>query len=357
MNVLALNSSPRAGGHSKTEWMLEHLVHGMRDAGADVEVINLHGKKIEPCIGCYTCWTKTPGKCLYKDDMTAELFPQWKASDMVVYATPLYNYTLNATLKAFLERTLPALEPFFEIHDGRMAHPLRHKVPAVVALSVAGMPDDGHFEAMSNFFRYYMASPGRKLLAEIYRPTAEMLAHPIVAEISEDIQHATVQAGRELVTAQRIEADTMARIRQPVMAPETFMSMANPFWKSCIAKGMTPKEFTAKEHVPRPDSLESFMAMFPAGIEKSAAANGEVCLQFDFSGDVHEPCHFVVNADRVEAVKGAHSAPDLVIRTPFALWMDIMIGEADGQTLFMEQKYTVEGEFAMMLKLFGKGES
>jgi len=62
MKILALNSSPRTGSQSKTELMLNHLVKGMREAGADVEVVNLRKKKINNCIGCFTCWTKTPGK-------------------------------------------------------------------------------------------------------------------------------------------------------------------------------------------------------------------------------------------------------------------------------------------------------
>ena len=39
MKVLALNSSPRAEGQSKTNLMLTSLVEGMQDAGAEVEVI------------------------------------------------------------------------------------------------------------------------------------------------------------------------------------------------------------------------------------------------------------------------------------------------------------------------------
>ena len=70
MKVLALNSSPRGGGQSKTEMMLTPLVEGMRDAGAEVEVANLREKKIKNCIGCFTCWTKTPGECVHKDDIT-----------------------------------------------------------------------------------------------------------------------------------------------------------------------------------------------------------------------------------------------------------------------------------------------
>jgi multimeric flavodoxin WrbA len=33
MKVLAINSSARIGGQSKTELMLNHLVEGMREAG------------------------------------------------------------------------------------------------------------------------------------------------------------------------------------------------------------------------------------------------------------------------------------------------------------------------------------
>jgi multimeric flavodoxin WrbA len=113
MKVMALNSSPRGDGQSKTAIMLNSLVEGMREAGAEVEVVSLSKKTIKPCAGCFSCWTKTPGKCIYKDDMTRELFPRWLKSDLVVYASPLYHYTVNSGMKAFIERTLPVFEPFF----------------------------------------------------------------------------------------------------------------------------------------------------------------------------------------------------------------------------------------------------
>ena len=61
MKVLALNSSPRTQVQSKTELMLTHLVEGMRDAGADVELVNLRKQTIKNCIGCFTCWTRRRG--------------------------------------------------------------------------------------------------------------------------------------------------------------------------------------------------------------------------------------------------------------------------------------------------------
>ena len=46
MKVMAINSSLRGGGQSRTELMLTHLINGMREAGAVVEVVNLRKKKI-----------------------------------------------------------------------------------------------------------------------------------------------------------------------------------------------------------------------------------------------------------------------------------------------------------------------
>ena len=97
MKVLALNSSPRSEGQSKTGLMLNHLVKGMREAGADVEVVDLRKKTVKNCIGCFTCWTKTPGTCIHKDDMTHDLFPKYLACDLCVLATPLVCASTRTT--------------------------------------------------------------------------------------------------------------------------------------------------------------------------------------------------------------------------------------------------------------------
>ena len=357
MKVLALNSSPRAEGQSKTNLMLTSLVEGMQDAGAEVEAIELRRKTIKNCIGCYTCWTKTPGRCIHKDDMTDELFPKWLASDMVVYATPLYNYGMNATLKAFIERTLPSMEPFFEVQNNRMYHPLRFKVPAIVMLSVAGMPDEGHFKTLSNHMSYLTATAGRRLLAEIYRPAAEMLTHPVLKHKRREILDATAQAGRELVRSQQISPATMARVTQPLLESQPFAHLANAFWKTCITEGVTPKEFAKKNLRPRPDSLETFMLMMPLGFNPDSAKGLRATLQFEFTGEVEGDCHFVIADNAITAKADRAEKPDLTITSPFEVWMDIMTGKADGAQMLMEGEYTAEGNMDLLLnmsKMFGQ---
>jgi len=355
MKILAINSSPRTGDQSKTELMLDHLIRGMRDAGAKVEVANLREKKIKNCIGCFTCWTKTPGRCFHKDDMTRELFPKLLEADLAVYATPLYIHNMNAAMSAFRERTLPVLQPFFEKDaNGKTFHPLRNKVPPAVWLSVCGFPDESEFNALSNFLN--RTHPKGAIVAEIYRAAAEVLTNPFLEEKANDILEATAQAGRELVESMRISPETLARIRQPLVDSESFSQMGNLYWKTCIAEGVTPQKFQDEQMIPRPDCLEEFMLIFPFGLNAEAAGDRKVVLQINFSGEVEDSCHFTIEGERVEAKQGTSANPDLTIETPFDLWMDIMTRKADGQQMFMEQKYTVQGDLPLMIQLFKKEE-
>jgi len=352
MRILAINSSPRSGGQSKTELMLNHLVGGMRDASAEVEVVNLRERNIKNCIGCFTCWTKTPGQCIHKDDMTLEIFPKWLEADLVVYATPLYYHTMNGAMSTFRERTLPAIQPFFEQgDDGKTYHPLRNKVPAAVWLSVCGFPEESEFDMLSDYLNRTLHKDVT-LVAEIYRSSAETMTNPFFEEKANEILDATTQAGRELVESMAISSGTIARIKQPLVDSKFFAEMGNIFWKTCIAEGVTPKTFREKNMCPRPDSLENFMLIFPFGLNTEAVGNRKVILQFNFPGQVENSCYFTIEKGKIDTKKGDCENPDLTIETPFDVWMDIMTRKADGQQMFMEQKYKVNGDISLMMQLF-----
>ncbi|MFH1089971.1 MAG: flavodoxin family protein, partial [Pseudomonadota bacterium] len=287
MKILAVNSSARTGRGSKTELLLDHLVEGMREAGAEVEVVNLRHKKVKNCLGCFTCWTKTPGVCVHKDDMTEELFPKFIASDLMVLATPLYHYTVNAAMKTFIERTLPILEPYLRAGDGgRTRHPLRARHPAVAFLSVAGFPENKVFRQLSSYVNFLYRDT---LAAEIYRSASEVLTQPLFREKTQSILAAVKEAGRQLAASLKVSEEVMAWITQPLFDNFNFMrEMANLFWDTCINEGLSPKEFDEKGLTPRPDSIETFMIIMSMGFNPEAASGTEATLQFVFSGAVGE---------------------------------------------------------------------
>jgi putative sterol carrier protein len=355
MKVLALNSSPRAGRNSKTGIMLKSLTDGMAAAGAGVESVDLRDKKIKNCAGCFNCWTRTPGVCIHQDDMTRELFPRWLAADVVIYASPLYHFTVNASMKCFIERTLPVLEPFFEQQDGRTYHPLRHQHPKVVLLSVAGFPDDTVFDQLSSWVNFIYGGDhpnGGVLIAEVYRPMAEALTIPFFKDQAARILNATYRAGQEIVEGMRITEETMALVRQPMLEnPADFLEVTNTMWQTCIDDGISPKEFGDGDRVPRPDSIPSYVAQMKLAFNSQAAENLEARVQFNFSGETAGGCFLDISRGAIQAQEGKTSNPNLTVNTPFEVWMDILSGKADGQQLFIDQKYTVEGDLELLMQM------
>jgi multimeric flavodoxin WrbA len=352
MQVIAINSSPRADGQSMTGMMLGHLVEGMKEAGAEVETINLREKKIKSCIGCFTCWTKTPGKCVQKDDMSNEIYPKLIEADLAIYATPLYYHTMNGAMSTFRERTLPAVQPFFELgEDGRNYHPLRHKVPGCVWLSVCGFPELSEFDALSDFLNRTKHKDVH-IIAEIYRPSAGMMTAKFVKEIADDIIEATKEAGHEIVESLKVSKDTMERIRQPLIDPELFSKIGNDLWNTCINEGVTPIKLQEEKMVPRPSSIETFMLFFRSGLNEESIRDRKAVLQFLFEEDDKGACYFTIKSDKVLSYQGIFNNPNITVRTSFELWMDIMTNKVDGQQMFLDQKYTIEGDLELMIELF-----
>ncbi|MBW1983363.1 MAG: SCP2 sterol-binding domain-containing protein [Deltaproteobacteria bacterium] len=302
--------------------------------------------------------TKTPGKCMLKDDMTEELFPKWLEADLVVYATPLFHHTVNATMKTFIERTFPICEPFLQEREKRWVHPLRKKHPAAVVLSVCGFPAMSAFGALSHYVKFLFEEQEEgRLWAEIYRPGSEYLLE--TTEKQKDIFDATRQAGRELVEVNKVTPETLARIEEPLIDNlSDFASISNCMWRTCIAEGVTRKKYTEGGMTPRPDSIETFMLVMSTGFNPEGAGDTKAVLQFEFTGSVEGSCHLIISDRTIKALEGKSETPDLIIKTPFDVWMDIQTGKTDGTEMFLKGKYEVEGntDFLDMGRFFRQEE-
>ena len=68
-----------------------------------MEKIFVAGKKIAPCLACYAC--RNTGVCAIKDDM-AEVLQKMIDADVIVLASPVYFYSIDAQLKAVIDRTV-----------------------------------------------------------------------------------------------------------------------------------------------------------------------------------------------------------------------------------------------------------
>ncbi|MCE4664501.1 flavodoxin family protein, partial [Clostridioides difficile] len=91
-NVLIVSASPRKGGNS--DLLCDQFIQGVLESKNQVEKIFLKDKDINYCTGCGACYEKE-ANCSQTDDM-GEILEKMIGADVIVLATPVYFYTMNA---------------------------------------------------------------------------------------------------------------------------------------------------------------------------------------------------------------------------------------------------------------------
>lgn len=97
--VLIISSSLRKEGNSAL--LAESFAKGAAEAGNEVEVISIADKTIGFCHGCFAC-LKTQ-KCVIQDDAIV-ITEKMRNADVIVFATPVYYYSISGQLKTMLDR-------------------------------------------------------------------------------------------------------------------------------------------------------------------------------------------------------------------------------------------------------------
>jgi multimeric flavodoxin WrbA len=99
--IVIVKGSPRKNGNSAL--LADQVAAGARAAGAEVESYYLHGMKIQACDACEFCQGTAEMECVIDDDMQI-LYPKIREADAIVYASPIYWFTVSAQMKLFMDR-------------------------------------------------------------------------------------------------------------------------------------------------------------------------------------------------------------------------------------------------------------
>ncbi len=237
MKIIVFNGSPQAE-KSHTNVMVEAFLEGAREAGATVENIFLAHKKIHPCVACFSCWLKTPGKCAIQDDM-AELLPLCYASDLVVFATPLYVDNVTGIMKNFMDRMIPAADPYFEKDaGGECRHKTTSKVPRIMVISNCGFPEQSHFQVLKLLFRRIARNMNTELAAEIYRGGGAILTDNSITLKLPLLHYKSLlrKAGGEIVKDGKISGDLQQKLEKPLIPESLYIRGAETYFREALKK-------------------------------------------------------------------------------------------------------------------------
>lgn len=147
MKVLVITGSPHKNG--TTARLAEQFIKGAEEAGHNIVRFDAAQNQVHPCIACERCHNTNKG-CVFKDGME-ELNPQLLSADVIVFVSPIYYYTINAQIKAVIDR--------FYANDAA----LHKNKKAVMILTMADDTEESAlgalqtFKGMTNFLEWDIA--------------------------------------------------------------------------------------------------------------------------------------------------------------------------------------------------------
>lgn len=120
MNILTLQDRGTPG------ILANAIQDGLTGAGYLVTPITLNYNDINPCVGCFRCWTHTPGLCAQTGDPCNRIAQLEMRSDALVLVSRIAFGGFSSDIKAFLDRSIPNVLPLFEVYQGEMHHKPRY---------------------------------------------------------------------------------------------------------------------------------------------------------------------------------------------------------------------------------------
>lgn len=105
--IAVIKTSPHRRGNSNI--LAKRFIEGASEAGNDIVEIDINDYKLNFCKGCYgTGSAKACTACgtCWQDDDANKICNMIQDCDAIVFATPIYFYSVSGQMKVLLDRTV-----------------------------------------------------------------------------------------------------------------------------------------------------------------------------------------------------------------------------------------------------------
>lgn len=343
MKILAINGSPK--GKRSNTWrltsaFLEGITIQKENGGAqapEIETLNIGSLNLKPCLGCFSCWSKTPGECCIHDDMQG-VIDKILWADVVVWSFPLYYFGLPGQLKALIDRQLPMSLPFMCTETESGGHPSRYDMSGkrTVVISTCGFyTAQGNYDCVTGLYDRLCGKGG---YTAIFCGQGELFRVKELSERTDEYLSWVKKAGQEFAS-DGITGETRGKLDQNLFPRDVFEAMADASWG---VGGSGEKE----------DPSLVFTRQMAALYRKESWQEHDVVLDMNYT-DIGKVYRITLGQRgsrvEVEPEDGFADAFTTRINTPFDVWRSIASGEIAGDEALMKHLYSVEGDFDLMM--------
>ncbi len=343
MKILAINGSPK--GKRSNTWhltcaFLEGIIVQEENGGAqapEIETLNIGSLNIKPCLGCFSCWSKTPGECCIHDDMQG-VIDKILWADVVVWSFPLYYFGLPGQLKTLIDRQLPMSLPFMCTETESGGHPSRYDMSgkSTVVISTCGFyTAQGNYDCVTSLYDRLCGKGG---YTAIFCGQGELFRVKELSERTDEYLSWVKKAGQEFAS-DGITGETRGKLDQNLFPRDVFEAMADASWG-------------VGESGEKEDPSLVFTRQMAALYRKESWQEHDVVLDMNYT-DIGKVYRITLGqrGSRVEVEPEDGFADGFTIRinTPFDVWRSIASGEIAGDEALMKHLYSVEGDFDLMM--------
>ncbi len=331
MRILIINGSPK-GERSNTLRLTRAFLEGL-GSGHEIREAAVSRLELKPCLGCFSCWNKTPGKCCLSDDM-AGVLEQMLWADLTIWSFPLYYFGMPGPLKTLMDRQLPMSMPFMT-GDTAGGHPSRYDLSGkrTVVISTCGFYTAGaNYDSVRAMFDRLL---GKGQYEALFCGQGELFRVKELSQRTGEYLGLVKKAGAEYA-AGAITAQTRRELEQLLYPREVFEAMADASW------GVTPEGEQAEESL-------IFTRQMAALYRKDRYPGRDIILEMVYT-DIGKTYRVILGAEGSRVTEDLSGPFTTRIQTPYTLWQAIAAGEEEGARALMEHKYRVEGDFDLMLQ-------
>ncbi len=343
MNILAINGSPK--GKRSNTWrltsaFLEGIITREEQACGEapmIETLSIGALDIKPCLGCFSCWSKTPGKCCICDDMQT-VIEKILWADIVIWSFPLYYFGLPGQLKNLIDRQLPMSLPFMSAETESGGHPSRYDMSGkrTVVVSTCGFyTAKGNYGGVTDLFDRLCGKDG---YTAIFCGQGELFRVKELADRTDEYLSWVRKAGEEFASG-GISGQTYGKLGQNLFPRDVFEAMADASWG-------------VGESGEKEDPSLVFTRQMAALYRKQAWPGRDIVLDMNYT-DIDKVYRIVLGVDgsRVEEEPAEGFAMEYTTRinAPLSVWRSIASGKIAGDEALMKHLYSVEGDFDLMM--------
>ena len=343
MNILAINGSPK--GKRSNTWCLTSAFLGGIIAWAEngrkqapaIETLSVSALDIKPCLGCFSCWSKTPGKCCIHDDMRA-VIEKILWADVIIWSFPLYYFGLPGQLKNLIDRQLPMSLPFMSTETESGGHPSRYDMSGkrTVVVSTCGFyTAKGNYGCVTSLFDRLCGKGG---YTAIFCGQGELFRVKELADRTDEYLSWVRKAGEEFASGE-ISTETRGKLDRNLFTRDVFEAMADASWG-------------VGESGEKEDPSLVFTRQMAALYRKQAWPGRDIVLDMNYT-DIGSTYRIVLGESgsrlETEPAEGFSSDFTTRINTPLSVWRSIASGEIAGDEALMQHLYSVEGDFDLMM--------